>query len=204
MPSNYHEISALPAVVPLSTAAFAFMMWRLHRRAAVSVPRIAVAAAWCVYGAGVAANTVFPIYFGTMGDDQSWRVFLNLTPLANTELFDMLTNVLVFVPLGFLLPLVARTISARRVLLFGFLVSFTMEALQFINAVTGHGGHVADVNDLLANSLGAPIGYALFRVVLLLPGASRFADAFTWTPQNEASFVASRGDRQPSESGPDL
>ena len=169
MPSTSHEISALPVVVPLAAAAFGAMLWQLHRRGAMSVPRILVAVAVCVYGAGVVANTLFPIHVGGLDYHESWRVFLNLTPLANTEPFDMLTNVAVFVPLGFLVPLIARASSAWRVLLCGFLVSFTMETLQFINAVTGHGGHIADINDLLANTLGAPIGYAMFRAALLLP-----------------------------------
>jgi glycopeptide antibiotics resistance protein len=121
-----------------------------------------------VYGAGVVANTLFPIYLGGERYHRSWRVFLNLTPFADTEPFDMLTNVAVFVPLGFLLPLVTRANSALRVLLVGFLLSFTMETLQLVNAVTGHGGHIADINDLLANTLGAPIGYAVFRAALFL------------------------------------
>lgn len=169
MPSTGHEISALPVVVPLAAVAFGVLLWRLRRRAATSVPRILVAAAACVYGAGVVANTLFPIYVGRPDYHESWRVFLNLTPLANTEPFDMLANVAVFVPLGFLVPLLARTSSVWRALLVGFLVSLTMETFQFINAVTGHGGHIADINDLLANTLGAPIGYAMFRGALLLP-----------------------------------
>ena len=44
----------------------------------------------------------------------------------------------VFLPLGVLLPIVARVRSAGRVLLYAFLLSLTMEALQFLNAVTGH------------------------------------------------------------------
>jgi glycopeptide antibiotics resistance protein len=52
-----------------------------------------------------------------------------------------------------------------------------MELLQLLNAVTGHGGHIADVNELLANTVGAPLGYALFRVALLLPLSARVAGA---------------------------
>jgi VanZ family protein len=194
MPSTSHEISALPVVVPLAAVAFAALLWRLRRRAALTVPRIVVSALMCVYGAGVVANTLLPIVIGAGGDRPPWRVFLNLTPLVNTELFDMVSNVVVFVPLGFLLPLVARVASARRVLLVGFLVSLTMEALQFVNAVAAHGGHVADINDLLANTLGAPIGYGIFRVAVLLPGLGRWADAATWPmpPRDETEIQPTR------------
>ncbi len=40
----------------------------------------------CVYGAGVVANTLLPIYLGEDDYHPPWRVFLNLTPLVNTEL----------------------------------------------------------------------------------------------------------------------
>jgi hypothetical protein len=88
--------------------------------------------------------------------------------------------VVVFLPLGVLLPLVGQVSSARRVLLLGFLLSLTMELLQGLNAVTVHGGHIADVNDLLANTLGAPLGYGVLRLARLVPALRRWADAATW------------------------
>ncbi|MFI5427799.1 VanZ family protein [Aeromicrobium sp. UC242_57] len=181
MTSAPHEISALPVVVPLAALAFAAMLWRLHRRAAWSIPRVVVAAAVCVYGAGIIANTVFPILIDSPASGPSWPSLINLALFVDTEWFDMLSNVLVFVPLGFLLPLVTRARTPRRVALYGFAISLTMETAQFVNAVTGHGGHIADVNDLLANSLGAVVGYALFRACLRLPAARRLADAARWT-----------------------
>jgi glycopeptide antibiotics resistance protein len=182
MASSHHEVPTLPVVVPLAGLAVTVLLWQLHRRAALTVPRIMVAATMCVYGAGVVANTMLPIYLGDDGNHPSWRVFLNLTPLVNTELSDMVRNVVVFVPLGLLLPLIVGDVPARRVLLYGFLVSFTMEALQFANAVAGHGGHIADINDLLANTVGAIIGYGISWCVLLLPAADRLAGAATWPP----------------------
>ena len=180
MPSTYQEIPALPVVVPLAAVALAVLLWRLHRRAALTVPRAVVSAAVCVYGAGVIANTLLPIPLGKGGGGLPWWSTLNLVPLVGTEPFDMLQNVVVFVPLGFLLPLVARVASLPRVLLWGFLVSLTMEALQFLNSVTVHGGHASDVNDLLANTVGAPIGYAIFRLALLVPALCQWAGSATW------------------------
>jgi glycopeptide antibiotics resistance protein len=175
-----HELPTLPIVVPLGVAALAVMLWSLHRRGALTVPRAVASAVVCVYGAGVVVNTLLPITLGSTPDRPPWTVFLNLTPMANTDVRDMLQNIVVFVPLGVLLPVIFRVRSLRRVLLWGFVLSLTMEALQLVNAVTGHGGHVADVNDLLANTLGAPIGYALFRAALLLPPVAGLVAAATW------------------------
>ncbi|AWB92297.1 VanZ family protein [Aeromicrobium chenweiae] len=176
-----HQIPTLPVVVPLGLLMFAAMLWLLHRRGAVTALRVLVAAVVCVYGVGVVANTILPIYTGRVDDyGQSWTVYLNLAPLGDYELADALTNVVVFLPLGVLLPIVARVDSALRVLVCGFVLSLTMEAVQLANSVTGHGGHVADINDLLANTLGAPLGYAVLRAAMLLPPVARLVAATTW------------------------
>lgn len=174
-------------VVPLAVAALAVMAWMLHRRAALTVPRFVASAAACVYGAGIVANTLLPIYLGETGPRPPWTAFINRVPLADTEPVDMLRNVLVFLPLGAMLPIIARVDSALRVLIFGFALSFTMELLQLVNAVTEHGGHIADVNDLLANTLGAVLGYGIFRMALLLPPVARLAAAMTWPASTDES-----------------
>lgn len=184
------EIPTLLVVVPLAVVGFGVMLWWLQRRGALTVLRVVVCAAVCVYGAGVVANTLLPIYVGGTGERPPWTVFLNLVPLADTEPADMLQNIVVFLPLGVLLPIVARVRSAGRVLLYGFLLSLTMELLQLANAVTGHGGHIADVNDLLANTLGAPLGYGIFRCALLLPPVARLVAAATWPPRDDTRTAA--------------
>lgn len=180
MPGTYRELPALPVVVALAMAAFATMVLVLRRRSAVNVPRLIVSAALCSYGAGMLANSALPIYLGQPADDVPWWVNLNLVPLKNTELFDMVENAVVFVPLGLLLALIVRRSSLRRVLLLGFLTSLTMEALQFVDAITVHGGHVADVNDLCANTVGAVVGYGIFRAALLVPTVGRWAGTAAW------------------------
>lgn len=183
MDSGYTEVAVLPVVVTVSVVAFAVLAWLLHRRAALTVLRAAVAAVLAVYVAGVVGNTLFPVYLGK-GSDLPWWGYPELTPLAGYEVSDLVTNIVLFLPLGVLLPLVARVGSAGRVLLYGFLTSLTMELLQWLNAATLRGGHVPDVNDLLANTLGAPLGYGLFRLALLVPPLARLAAAATWpTPR---------------------
>jgi glycopeptide antibiotics resistance protein len=177
MPGTHHEIPALPVVVPLAAAAAVLMLWRLHRRAAVTVPRLLVVALICVYGAGVLAAVLFPIRLGRAGGGVSWTAFLNLVPLVNTEPFDMVENVVMFVPLGLLLPLIARVDSARRILLYGFVVSLSIEAVQFLADLALNGGHAVDVNDLLANTLGALFGYGSLRGALRVPAVRRLAGA---------------------------
>ena len=187
--SPWDEVPVLPVVIPLGVLVFAVLLWRLHRRAALTFPRAVVCAVVSVYGAGVVANTLFPIFIGKSGVEP-WWLTLNLVPLVNTAAADMLENVAEFVPLGVLLPLVARTTSFSRVLLWGFLASLAIEVLQLVNSVASNGGHSSDVNDLLANTLGAAVGYGIFRVALLLPVLRRLARSATWPHPRQADVAA--------------
>ena len=69
-----------------------------------------------------------------------------------------LLNVLLFVPLGVLLPILyARYDSLKRVATVGFLLSLSVETLQMFGCGT------SDINDLITNTFGACLGYFLFR-----------------------------------------
>lgn len=71
---------------------------------------------------------------------------------------NVLGNVAATIPLGFLLPIVAprQVRSALRVALASFLTSLLIEALQ-----AWFGRRVADVDDLILNTLGGWFGYGL-------------------------------------------
>lgn len=183
MPSLYREVPTLLVVVPLAAIVLVLLLAQLRRRGALTVLRGLVALAACVYLAGVVANTVLPIYLDKPASGVPWHAYLNLEPLTDTDVADMLRNVLVFVPLGVLLPLVTRLRSALGVTLGALGLSLAMELVQLVNSVSGHGGHVADVNDLLANTLGAPLGYLLLRLVDRAPAGRRRVKAATWPPQ---------------------
>jgi glycopeptide antibiotics resistance protein len=90
---------------------------------------------------------------------------LNLIPLltlAPADLKTSLLNVLLLVPFGFGLPFVT-SFRAARVVLAGALFSLAIELLQLSSAATAETAfRIADVNDVIFNTLGAALGYALF------------------------------------------
>lgn len=90
---------------------------------------------------------------------------LNLIPLATLGTGDVQTsflNILLFVPFGFGLPFVA-TVRFARVILAGALVSVIIESLQLSTGLmAGITFRVADINDVLFNTAGTAMGYALF------------------------------------------
>lgn len=92
-----------------------------------------------------------------------------MIPFHDYELADALTNVAVFVPLGFLLPLLMRRPSWLRVLLTSAAVSLTIELLQLAAQKLFSGGHVADINDFIWNTFGGAVGYAIFVLLTRVP-----------------------------------
>ena len=176
----FAEVPVLPVVVPVAVLALAVLVWHLLRRDLLSVPRAAVALALCVYVAGVAANTVFPIYLDKPASEAPWHVYLNVTPIAGYEVGDAVINVCVFVPLGVLLALALPGWARWRVLGVAALISLGIELLQWVSACLLGGGHVADVNDLLFNVVGAAVGTGLLAALVRVPGAERVVDRFCW------------------------
>jgi glycopeptide antibiotics resistance protein len=176
----FHQVPVLPVVIPVATLAFAVLLWSLHRRARLTPQRAAVSVALCVYLAGVIANTVFPIFLDKPSSDQPWDNYLNLVPLVGYDVVDAVTNVVVFVPLGVLLPLFFVRPSWWRALLLGAGLSLLIEVSQYVTANLLGGGHVADVNDLFFNVVGTGVGLALLEGVRRIPGAGRVVDGFRW------------------------
>lgn len=99
---------------------------------------------------------------------------LNLIPLVET--FKMLTgdwvvayswyqviaNVLVFIPLGFLSPLLFKVVCKWwHVLIVGLSGSLLIEGLQILTS-----RNIVDIDDLIFNTLGAMIGYVVYLVFI--------------------------------------
>lgn len=94
---------------------------------------------------------------------------VNLVPLATLTAADLRTsllNVLLLVPFGFGLPFIAN-LRMKGVVVAGMLFSVAIELLQWATGLVGGiTFRVADVNDVIFNSLGVAIGYLLFVAFL--------------------------------------
>lgn len=76
------------------------------------------------------------------------------------EIFMLLANVALFTPLGFFLPVVYRRLKWWQVMLIGFGATCIIELVQPVFGRTG------DVDDIIANTVGAVIGCAAAELVL--------------------------------------
>lgn len=81
---------------------------------------------------------------------------IGVTSVARLE--ENLLNILLFVPMGFLLPTMVKWMRKLIIIVsFGLMASLALETVQFF---TGLG--IFDIDDLLNNTIGAFFGYILF------------------------------------------
>jgi len=96
------------------------------------------------------------------------------TPLSSPEWHFLAGNVLAFVPVGILVPLL-RPADRRpwlTVLVVGFGLSLAIEFGQLVGSlIVGFNYRQADVDDLIVNTVGAVAGYALLVGTKRLVGA---------------------------------
>lgn len=91
----------------------------------------------------------------------------------------LLGNVLVFVPIGLLIPLLFRGFSQGKTVLIGTGMSLGCECLQYFL------GRHCDVDDVILNALGTALGYALSLAIRrFFPD---FAEKFQCHEENEGS-----------------
>ncbi|NTW41123.1 MAG: VanZ family protein [Cellulomonadaceae bacterium] len=176
----FDPVPVLPVVLPLGAAVLGGLLWLLHRRGRLSWPRIVVALALAVYVAGVVANTVFPIYRDKPTAGGPWADHLALVPLVDYEVADAVMNVLVFVPVGVLVPLVIAGTSWGSAVVAAGALSLTIEVTQWATAHLLGGGHIADVNDLIFNVIGGVVGVALIASAEHVPAIGRVVDQVRW------------------------
>lgn len=88
---------------------------------------------------------------------------ISLVPFAAGIETGTMLNVAMFVPLGIMLPLIwRRKARLAPVAVFGFLFSLIIELSQLLN------NRATDIDDLLANTLGALVGFGAFKLWELL------------------------------------
>ncbi|WP_273835845.1 VanZ family protein [Guptibacillus sedimenti] len=77
---------------------------------------------------------------------------------------NIIGNILLFMPLGFLMPLVSKKGKSFLIIgIIGFLTSTIIELLQYFVA-----HRIFDIDDILLNALGALVGYVAYHFVLII------------------------------------
>jgi glycopeptide antibiotics resistance protein len=169
-----------------------WLIIRLYRLRASAVRssfgREALLLAFVVYLCGIAAATLNPNDRARMRTPAMPGIELRpkLTTLAcsspklrsgsSAQFFCMYNakgNVLMFFPLGILIPLLWRRLRFWNVILIAIALSSSIEIVQYISQAWGS-YRLADINDVILNTLGACAGLVVVSVLRrLLPRSSR-------------------------------
>ncbi len=94
-------------------------------------------------------------------------IYHSLSSVERWELLtDLFGNIILFIPLPFFFSVVFKIESAGKIILYAFILSICVEVTQFIFSIG-----VADIDDILLNTLGAIIGVFMLNMLKkILPG----------------------------------
>lgn len=82
------------------------------------------------------------------------------------SLLNIVGNVLLFAPFGFLLPMISRKLSTKVIPL-GIFVILIIEVSQLVSSnLYGFTYRIFDVDDVILNTIGLLIGVILYRVLI--------------------------------------
>lgn len=95
-------------------------------------------------------NTIRQGIYKTPGE-QYWRYYVEYWA-------NILGNIILFMPFGFLLKWLYSSASGKQILLYGLLVSVSIELLQFFLQIG-----VCDVDDVLLNVCGVGAGLVVYK-----------------------------------------
>lgn len=132
---------------------------------------------FAVYILAVMHFVFFPIdvNIGMYANQTPWYKTIQFIPILTLDIPSFALNMLLFMPLGFMLPLIRPSAdSVRKAVRSGLIFSFSIEMLQLIIRVTLGNGRTTDINDLIANTVGSIIGYFIFHRITKLAIGQRF------------------------------
>ena len=109
---------------------------------------------WMVYTVTGAGGLSDIIYSPEGGTDSIIKANINLVPFSSGIGFTFYLNIIMCIPLGFLLPFIWKNYrKLYKTAIIGFGFSMLIELSQLITT------RATDIDDLIANTIGAVIGY---------------------------------------------
>jgi glycopeptide antibiotics resistance protein len=125
--------------------------------------------------------TLFPLIIG-FGERNNW-ISVNLIPIIGTAkevssitsdpnmqnfmikfwIKNIFGNILLLLPLGVMMPMLWKQFDCKKkMILFAFCLSLSIETLQLLSGFIGNMGRAFDIDDILLNTIGAFIGFILY------------------------------------------
>ncbi|MDQ0723199.1 glycopeptide antibiotics resistance protein [Paenibacillus sp. W4I10] len=123
--------------------------------------------AFAIYMLGVMHFVFFPIdvNIGIYANQTPWYQSIQWIPLLTADAPSFLLNIVLFMPLGFMLPFIKPWIhSMQTAALAGLALSILIEITQLLLRVTLGNGRSTDLNDIIANTTGSVLGIVILNL----------------------------------------
>ena len=104
--------------------------------------------------------TSLPFIFNHPYDLMNLVPFIDVLNGRGDFIRQVVLNVIMTIPFGFLLPLVKKNVKLLKIVFYTFLLSLSIELLQpLINGIRS-----SDITDLITNVIGGIIGYIIYLI----------------------------------------
>lgn len=145
---------------------------------------------FAIYIGMVVAVTLFPIPIGFPTSIEHVSLSINIIPFASIikdigqigiayggDVLFMIGlivrnvggNILLFMPLGFLVPIIWDTFKkAKNTILLGLAISISIELLQLIESLFSSLVRITDIDDVICNVIGSVVGYFIYKITIML------------------------------------
>jgi glycopeptide antibiotics resistance protein len=179
---------AFPFLVLSAIAVPCWLVFRLYRRRTpghrLSFQREILLLTFVVYLSGLATATLIPNHNSRLAAEAAVGIDLHpnlasltcssaMLPRGSTArafcIHNARGNVMLFFPLGILMPLVWTRLRFWRAILIAIALSFSIELGQYLSRAWNN--RTADVNDVMLNVFGAFLGLAFVFLLRLLRGS---------------------------------
>jgi len=137
-----------------------------------------------IYFAALISVTLFPVYID-LRPIESMRIngnvlLINLIPFKSivgslthsyymVGVRNVLGNLLLFIPFGIILGIM-KIKRIHKAIIIGLVLSLGIELLQLLETQLFMGTRAVDIDDLLLNSLGAVVGFGMYKAIKTIKG----------------------------------
>ena len=144
--------------------------FRKQKKVSISIGRLLLYAVFIIYLVVVVGATMlrYRMHSFAGGIGEIYPLFYSYKEAWNhfsaREWRNIILNVMMFVPFGFLLPLVSEKFQAFwKTYLAGFLFTFLIEMTQLLFNLG-----ICELDDFMNNTVGAMIGYGFYRLFMFI------------------------------------
>lgn len=100
------------------------------------------------------------LYINYISFVETVKMFTNEFSDIHIALYNVIGNILLFIPLGFCIPLFFnKKNKLSKVILYGFIASLTIEVLQIFTPF-----NTTDIDDIIFNTFGSILGFIIFNI----------------------------------------